>query len=225
MSDDISITKKFINESIQQKVEENSFDAGVGGMAGSINTQPGYGTFSSPDVAQNPASFHSSDYNKYYDKHSTGQPDTQITDTSGSFDADVEKLFQKKQKPTPDDIFCGMEYEMGRMIHKDKRTAKEIVINNLKKHGPKYYTKLGMLNITEPDLSLNLNELNMMNINDKTMDVSPVMQERINVLNQMVAEKEAKRADLKLNDAIQDILREKREQRISRTNDLLKRTI
>lgn len=191
---------------MSRPIRENSFDAATGGSAGSINFQPSLGTHASPGNYQDPSKFHSSDYNKYYNKDTTGQPDTQVGDTSGSFDKDIDRLFKNKEKPTLDDVMCGIQYELQNMIKKDKRIAKERVIDNLKKYGAKFYTKLGM-----------------MNINDKDMDVSPVMQERINVLNQMVSEKQARRVDLKLNDAIQDILKEKREMKSARASELLKK--
>ena len=196
------------NQKNKQLIKCNSFDAAPGGMAGSVSTQPGWGTFASPVVSQNPNSFDSSNYNKYYNKDTTGQPDTQVMDNSGSFDKEVEKIFQKKEKPTPDDILCGIQYELQNMVKKDKRIAKERVIANIKKHGAKYYTKLGMLNI-----------------DDKDMDVNPIMQERMNILKQMMEEKKERRNPLKLNDAIQDILKEKRNKQTTKSNTLIQKSI
>lgn len=193
----------------------NSFDAAPGGAAGSINIQPSLGTHASPSNYQDPSKFTSSDYNKYYDKDRTSQPDTRVTDTSGSFNPDVDKLFKGKVKPTVDSVLCGIQYELSVMIHKDKRIAKERVIDNMKKYGPNYYSGLHMLDITDSDLTKNIDE----SMNNK----SPVMQKRINILNQMVAEKQAKRDDLKLNDEIQNILKDKRDQKFARADELLKR--
>lgn len=187
------------------ELRENSFDAAPGGVSGALNYQSPVGTHSSPTNYQDPSKFSTGDYNKYYNKDSTGQPDTVKMDNSGSFDKDVEQLFTKKEKPTIDDIMAGMQYELQNMVHKDKRIAKERVIDNLKKFGPKYYTKLHMLNIDDTDMA-------------------PQMRERLNVLNKMVSEKEEKRKDLKLNDAIQDILREKREQKFAKSDCLIKLT-
>jgi hypothetical protein len=186
----------------------NAFDPAPGGSAGSINMQPGSSFATQNSAFQNPSKFDSSNYNKYYDSNATGQPDTQQVDQSGSFDKDVEQLFKGKQKPTPDDILCGIQYELQNMVRKDKRIAKEKVIQNMKKHGPKYYTGLGMLNI-----------------NDKNMDVTPVMQERLNVLNQMIAEKQARQAPMKLNDAIQAILQEKRDMKNAKADYKLTRAV
>jgi len=188
---------------MKELIKCNSFDGAPGGALGALNYQTPVGTHSSPSNYQDPSKFNSSDYNKYYDKTQTGQPDTQISDNSGSFDKDVDVLFTKKKKPTIDDILCGLQYELQNMTQKDKHMAKQRVIDNLKKHGPKYYTSLHMLNINPDDLD------------------SPMM-ERINVLNKMVAEKEEKRSGLKLNSAIQNILKDKREQKISKADFLIK---
>lgn len=184
---------------MSNKIKENAFDAAPGGTSGIINYQAPVGTHSSPSNYTTPPS----DFNKYYDPNVTGQPDTQMTGDSGSFDKDVEQLFKDKDKPTIDDVMAGMQYELQNMIKKDKRIAKERVIDNLKKFGSKYYTKLHMLNIDDTDMT-------------------PKMKETVNVLNKMVAEKQEKRKELKLNDAIQDILREKREQKFAKSDCLIK---
>lgn len=180
-------------------LQENSFDAAGGGMAGSLNVQPSLSGHSAPMIT-------GYGKNGYFDPNSTGQPDTRITDTSGSFDRDVEQIFTQKEKPTPDDILCGIEYELQNMVHKDKRIAKERVIDNIKKHGPKYYTKL-----------------NMMNIDDKEMQPDTMFQETVNVLNKMISEKNEKRSPLKLNSAIQEILSDKRGMKSAKADELLKR--
>jgi hypothetical protein len=191
---------------MNNNIRENSFDAAPGGMGGSMGGNL-LGTHSSPTVSQNPAQFHDSDNNKYFDKNKSGQPDTRVHDDSGSLSKDVDQLFKAKEKPTIDDVTTGIQYELGNMIKKDKRIAKERVVDNMKKYGPKYYSGLGMLNI-----------------NDKDMDVSPVMQERINVLNQMIEDKKVKREALPLNDAIKDILKEKLDMKNQRTDDIIRRT-
>ena len=63
---------------------------------------------------------------------------------------DVEKI---KYKVTPDEIIMGIDYEMKRLVLKDKQVAKQNVVNNLKKDH-QYYSKLHMLDITdEPEKS------------------------------------------------------------------------
>lgn len=188
---------------MSNKIVENSFYPAPGGSLGSLNYQSSIGNHASPNNYQNPSKFASSDANKYFDSNSTGQPDTRTSmDQSGSFDGEVEKLFKNKEKPTMDDVLAGIHYELNNMIAKDKHIAKLKVIDNLKKHGPKYYTKLHMLNI-----------------DDKDMD-SP-MAERINVLNQMIEEKKEKRKDMQLNDSIKDILQQKRDEKIEKSNYLI----
>lgn len=189
---------------MSENLKENTFDPAPGGMAGSVNFQGGSSFATQNSAFNDPSKFDSSGYNKFYDPNVTGQPDTRKTGDSGSFDRDVEQLFRGKQKPTPDDVLCGIQYELQNMVKKDKRIAKERVIDNMKKYGPKYYSKLGMLNI-----------------DDKKMDTS-MMQERVNLLNKMVAEKAVRREGMKLNDAISDILNEKRAMKSAKTDWLIK---
>jgi len=189
---------------VNKNIKENAFDAAPGGMAGSINMQGGSSFATQNSAFQDPSKFESPGYNKFYDPNVTGQPDTHKTEDSGSFDGDVDQLFKGKEKPTPDDVLCGIQYELQNMVKKDKRIAKEKVIHNMKKFGPKYYSKLGMLNI-----------------DDKKIDAS-MMQERVNLLNKMIAEKSARREEIKLNDAITDILNEKRTMKTIKTDWLIK---
>lgn len=49
-----------------------------------------------------------------------------------------------KGKVTPDEIIAGIDYELKRMVNKDKDAAKKIVVDNLKKD-PKYYSSLNMI--------------------------------------------------------------------------------
>lgn len=188
------------------QIKENSFDAAPGGNAGAISYQAPIGSHSSPSNYQDPSKFHSSDYNKYYDKDKSGSPDVSVTGTSGSLDKDIETLFKRKQKPTVDDVLCGIQYELQSMIHKDKGVAKERVINNMRKYGPKYYTGL-----------------NMLNVDDKKMDVSETMKERINVINRSIFERDKKREPMKINSQIQDIIKEKQESMFRRNLELCKR--
>lgn len=94
---------------------------------------PGTGTFSSPNVSQSPSSFYQDGPNKV----SSYNNDKAV----GVDAADIKLL---KGRVTPDEILCGMEYELKRMVDRNKGRAKEIVVVNLKKD-PKYYSSLGML--------------------------------------------------------------------------------
>lgn len=95
---------------------------------------PGVGTFSSPSVSQNPTSFFPDGTDK------AGQ--INHNDKVGKITKkDIETL---KTKVTPDEILCGIEYELKRQLQANKSEAKAIVVQNLKKD-PKYYSSLGML--------------------------------------------------------------------------------
>lgn len=192
-------------------INENAFDAAPGGLAGSINMQPSLGTHASPSNYQDPSKFHSSDYNKYINPDTTGQPDTLVSDKSGSFDRDVDKLFKGKIKPTIDSVLCGIQYELSKMIKKDKNVAKQNVIDNMKKFGADYYSGLKMLDITDDDLVKNIDE-----------NITSTMQKRIDILNQMIEEKKSKRAGLELNPEIKNILNQKKEEKRNKFNKFLK---
>ena len=135
-------------------VKENSFDGGMGGMNGSISYAPTYGTFASPDVSQNPNSFTSNNGNKALGTNSNTRQD--VTNQA-DLDKDVNYIFSKKIKPTSDDVIMGLDYEMGKMIKKDKSKAKEIVLTNLK-NDPHYYRNLNMLNSSEDAITMNIKE-------------------------------------------------------------------
>lgn len=188
---------------------EEFFDPAPGGSAGALNFQAPLGTHSSPaNYTQDPPN-----RNNFFNSDTTGQPDTKITAYGdGSFDDEIDKLFAGKEKPTLDDLTCGIQYELSKMLHKDKQYAKEVVIDNMLKYGPKYYSRLSMLNIDEPT-NTNLTE---------NMNANPQMKERVNVLNQMVAEKQAKRVGLELNDEIKNILNQKREEKFAKADSLIK---
>jgi hypothetical protein len=121
---------------MKQKLHENDLGDRMAlglpyGTSGVVN--PGAGTFSSPDVSQTPSSFYQDGPNKV----SSYNNDKAV----GIDKSDVDSL---KGRVTPDEILCGMEYEMKRMVDRNKGKAKEIVVANLKRD-PKYYSSLGML--------------------------------------------------------------------------------
>jgi hypothetical protein len=180
-------------------INENSFDGAPGGIGGTTNGQVSLGTHSSPQSPQ-------------IQSHSTGGTatvSTQLTNDSGSFNRDVNVLFSKKEKPTVDDVLVGIDYEMMKMQHKDKVLAKKIVVANLKKHGPKYYTKLNMLGI------------------DDTADTAgsdPIIAERVKLLNQMVQDKKNKRIPM-VNQPLVDLLNNMSSDKSSRVNQLFRKSI
>jgi len=122
--------------------ENNMSQVSVGGMA-SISGQTG--TYASPDVTQNPGSF-PADSSKVnivppVDRDVKSKIDPE------QYKKDVDAV---KQKVSPDDIIQGMEYEMKKQIYKNKMSAKEAVVKNLKVN-PRYYRDLGMMGMT-PDM-------------------------------------------------------------------------
>lgn len=101
------------------------------GTSGIVNA--GVGTFSSPSVSQSPSSFY---------QDGTNKANSYNNDKAVGIDpVDIDKL---KGKVTPDEILCGISYEMKRQVYPNKSKAKEIVVSNLKIN-PKYYSSLGML--------------------------------------------------------------------------------
>lgn len=105
------------------------------GTSGIVN--PGVSTYTSPDVSQHPINFYPAGQNKI-DSYTS----TRVT---GPDQKDIDFI---KDKVTPDEILCGLNYELKRMFYKNKSYAKQIVIDNLKKD-PTYYSKLNMLNIDD----------------------------------------------------------------------------
>lgn len=74
------------------------------------------------------------------------------------FDKDVDKIFQKKVTPTPDELLSALQYELTNMVKKDKYIAKSIVLKNLQKD-PKYYSRLNMLNIDDEKMDVHESQI------------------------------------------------------------------
>jgi hypothetical protein len=186
----------FIVMSDKKKLKENAFDMGIAGTTGAMDyAGGGWGTFASPDVRQNPASFVKSRSIGSNSNTATGTPATN-TDNN----AEINKIYNKEVTPSPDEVMTGLKYELQNMIKKDKGKAKEIVLNNLKRD-PHYYGKLGMLNIDDKE---------MMNTDSKKQTAEEQMNERIKLLNQMAAAR-IKKAETP--QSIKDALKETREKR------------
>lgn len=137
----------------KHSINENEFFPAPAGV-GSINVQPGYGTFASPEVSQNSANFAHSDQNKAVNQHGNTRKDAMDT---GSVAHDLNAIYAKKDTPTPDEIVAGIKYELGQQIKKDKYLAKKAVVTNLKKD-PHFYSKLKMLNIDDESMVNNMSE-------------------------------------------------------------------
>ena len=174
----------------KQPIEENDYDMAQAGNAGSIGYGTGYGTFASPNVSQDPASFVGS---KTLGSHSNTAASAPAS--ASASDAAINQIYSKEVTPSPDEVITGLKYELQNMIKKDKARAKEIVLNNLRQD-PHFYGKLGMWNI---------NDKEMMNVNPPQSTPEDQMNERIKILNQMI-EAKGKKAETpqSIKDAIAD---------------------
>jgi len=130
------------------KIKENSFDGAPGGKDGTLNYQAGYGTPASPAIAQNAAQFTTSNANKAVNQ--MGNTSKNAPDPS-AIEQGLKDIYGKPNKPTVDEFKAGFDYEMGQMIKKSPREAKETILQNLRKD-PQYYSKLKMLNIDDESM-------------------------------------------------------------------------
>jgi len=158
----------------KSKLKENSFDGAPGGLAGAVNTQPGWGTFASPGNSQFPDRFDQQHKNKAGDQEggpAGGKGPQADMPQQDKLRSDVNQIFKKADTPNPDEIASGLQFELGRMNPRDKVRAKQIVLTNMKTD-PHYYSNLHMLNID--DKKMNMNEISR-NVN-KT-EVGKIFQE------------------------------------------------
>ena len=139
---------------MNKKLRENSFDAAPGGMNGTVNYAPTYGTFASPDVSQNPNQFYNSNNNKALGPNSNN---TTTGPDSGSIQKDLNAIYSKKETPSPDEIITGIHYEESRMSKRNRQLAKELVVKNLR-NDPKFYSSLHHMNISDQDMVNNMEE-------------------------------------------------------------------
>jgi hypothetical protein len=102
-------------------------------------------THSSPEASQNPNQFAGGAQNKAIGAHNVD---------SGSMAKNLDTLYAQKDVPSPDEVACGIKYELSIMTSKDKAKAKEIVLNNLRKD-PHFYGKLNQLNIDDKTMQVN----------------------------------------------------------------------
>jgi hypothetical protein len=135
--------------------ENNMSQVPIGGLS----TVPGYGTFASPDVKQNPGSF-PADSSNVNIMPPTDQ-DIKSKIDPAQYEKDVEVV---KTKVSPDDVRTGMEYELKKMVFKNKMVAKETVVQNLKKN-PRFYRDLGMMGMSD----------DMMNEDKRTEEIVKIM--------------------------------------------------
>jgi hypothetical protein len=177
----------------KKSTKENTYDMGIAGNTGAIATTAGWGTFASPNVSQNSANFVSGKNQADITATNTDALNNKMIGAKSNtlagapaspsaLDATVNQIYSKEITPSVDEVMTGLKYEMQNMIKKDKARAKDVVLANLKQD-PHYYGKLGMWNISDK---------NMMNVQPANQSKTPAelqMEERINVLNQMIKAK------------------------------------
>lgn len=184
-----------------KKIIENEFSGAPGGTAGSIGYGQQYGTMGGGDFTQDPGSFESSNRNKTLgDKGNT----TSQLPQSGSMERDLDQLYAKRETPTPDEIICGIKYEMGQQIKKDKAEAKQMVLANLKKD-PKFYSGLKMLGITDKDMVDNMTETKHPNDAPARSKVTSNIEETKKIFAEMAKGKDHKYV---VNTQIADVMKE-----------------
>jgi hypothetical protein len=121
------------------------------GQGGAVSGASDVSTFDSPDVSQDPNNFGTlTDKSKITvsakDSMSKVTPFGPYTGQNPrDYVGDVEKI---KYKVTPDEVIMGIDYEMKKLVLKDKQVAKQNVVNSLK-NDPQYYSKLHMLDIED----------------------------------------------------------------------------
>jgi len=142
--------------------KENSFEGGAAGSAGTVNYATGWGTYASPANAQYPDRFAGNRGNNTADQQqggpAGGKSVTSDMPQQGKLAGAVNKIFKKKDTPSPDEIAAGLQYELGQMIQKDKGRAKETVLSNIKRD-PHYYSNLHMLNIDDKQMKVDESRL------------------------------------------------------------------
>jgi hypothetical protein len=194
----------------KHSIKENEFFPAPGGE-GSINGQPGWGTFASPEVSQNSANFAHSDQNKAVDQYGNTRQESPST---ASLASDLNAIYAKKDTPTPDEIIAGVKYELGQQIKKDKYKAKQAVLTNLKKD-PHFYSKLKMLNIDDESMVNNMSE-EKKHPNDaplrEKVEVNPEATKKI--FEELTAAKDQK---FVVNSKIVDVMKEMWEQKRQRS--------
>ena len=128
-----------MKNNIKEYGDLGSYTGNPGNTTGLVN--PGMATYTSPDVSQNPINIFQAGRNT--DTSYNRRPPAGITD------AEIADI---KTKVTPDEVLCGMDYELKRMFYKNKDEAKGVVVRNLRKD-PKYYSGLKMLNLTDEPIN------------------------------------------------------------------------
>ena len=119
------------------------------GQGGAVSGASSLDTFSSPDASQ-PDKFDTlTDKSNLTASEKTMNQVAPFSTYSSQDPKDYNKDVNAiKTKVTPDEVIAGIDYEMKKLVLKDKNIAKQNVVKNLKED-PKYYSKLNMLDIDD----------------------------------------------------------------------------
>ena len=190
-------------------IKENGFEGAPGGGGGTSGYQTGYGTFASPDVMQNPNHFEGSNANKTVGQNSNTTKDVpNPNDTRAKLNA----IYSKKDVPSPDEVVTGFKYELGQQIKKDRRVAKDKVLDNLLKD-PHFYGDLKMLNIDDESMVNNMNESKHPNDPAKRLQVNTKKDETKKIFAELAKGKDNKYV---VNSGIVDVMKQMWEQKKAR---------
>lgn len=119
------------------------------GQGGAVSGASNLDTFSSPDASQ-PEKFDTlTDKSNLTASEKTMMQIAPFSTYASQDPVDYSKgVNQIKDKVTPDEVLAGIDYEMKKLVLKDKNVAKQNVVKNLKED-PRYYSKLKMLDIDD----------------------------------------------------------------------------
>jgi hypothetical protein len=175
-------------------LHENSFEGGPGGASGILNYQTPYGTPAGGNISQNTDHFSASDKTvNHMNNQDTGSIQQKSLDPKDNLDPAVDDLFKKKNTPNPDEIMCGLQYELGQMVKKDKKIAKERVIANLKKD-PQFYSRLGSMNVDDEKMKVSeINKIFQDMVEAKQKKFEPASNEILEAMRETIAWKEKRK--------------------------------
>lgn len=119
------------------------------GQGGAVSGASNLDTFSSPDASQ-PEKFDTlTDKSNLTASEKTMMKIAPFSTYASQDPVDYNRgVNQIKDKVTPDEVLAGIDYEMKKLVLKDKNVAKQNVVKNLKED-PRYYSKLKMLDIDD----------------------------------------------------------------------------
>lgn len=193
----------------KHSIKENEFFPAPGG-AGSLNTQPGTGTFSSPDASQNSGAFGNNNNNKAINQNGNLRKDGPDT---GSMAKDLNIIYAKRDTPSVDEVAAGIKYELGQQIKKDKQMAKQQVVTNLKKD-PHFYSGLKMLNIDDESMVNNMAEAKHPNDGPERAKVTTNVSETKKIFEDLTKQSENKYV---VNSEIVNVMKQMWEQKRQRS--------